>query len=346
VSFPVPPVSPAPRPPHRGLRRVLIGLAVVFALVSAGATWAAHIYGPPFGFYLVPPSAERYGQVAVEYLDQGYYATGPEWDTARDGLLQAAAEAETYADLHEEIAAATLVAGGTHSRFLNPDEAAARVTSSIEEYIAPTLTTDGGTTTIVLPPLGSVPDELQQDYARTIADGIAGAPPNTCRWIVDLRGNTGGNMYPMLSGVTALLPNGPAFSFRTRTGLTPSVDVHDDGVGVGGTTVSVGEQAKIAGEPIAVLQDTMTASSGEAVATAFRGLDKVESFGTNSYGYTSGNSSRTLFDGAEVILTESVYVDRNGVNLKEEPLTPDHLTTTEAAHEQAEQWLQQQNCPR
>jgi carboxyl-terminal processing protease len=90
---------------------VLTGVAVVLALIIAGATWTAHIYGPQFGFYLVPPSAERYGQLVVEYLDQGYYATGPEWDSARDGLLQAAAKVETYADLYEEIAAATLVAG-------------------------------------------------------------------------------------------------------------------------------------------------------------------------------------------------------------------------------------------
>jgi carboxyl-terminal processing protease len=218
------------------------------------------------------------------------------------------------------------------------------VTSSTEEYVAPRVTTDETTTTIVLPPLGSVSDELQQDYARTVADGIAGATQGTYGWIIDLRGNTGGNMYPMLSGVSALLPNGTAFTFRTRTGLSPSVDVHDDGVGVGATTVSVGDQPKIMGKPVAVLQDTMTASSGEAVATAFRGLEHVESFGTTSHGYTSGNSSRTLFDGAEVILTESVYVDRNGVNLNEEPITPDHPTTTAAAHEQARQWLQQQNC--
>ncbi|MGM7678461.1 S41 family peptidase [Microbacterium sp. A94] len=328
----------------RRIRKILAVVGVIFVLLIAGVLWAAHTYGPRMGFYLIPPSPEQYGQIAIEHLNQGYRASGDEWDTARAALEQAAADADDYSDLYDEIAAATTAAGGQHSVFLDPEETNEYADSSTAKYEAPTVTTVDGVTTIVLPALGAVSGDLQQEYAQTAADGIADAAPDTCGWIVDLRGNTGGNMYPMLSGVSALLPNGTAFSFTTRTEQMTPVTVYNNGVGLGSTTISVGEQSKITDAPIAVLQDSMTASSGEAVATSFRGLDHVESFGTDSYGYTSGNVPRTLYDGAQIVLTTSVYVDRDGVSLDEQPIEADHPTTADDADEQATQWVQEQGC--
>uniref|UniRef100_UPI000AE28285 S41 family peptidase n=1 Tax=Nocardiopsis listeri TaxID=53440 RepID=UPI000AE28285 len=95
---------------------------------------------------------------------------------------------------------------------------------------------------------------------------------------------------------------------------------------------------------IAVLQDDMTGSSGEAVVTAFRGLDGVESFSVPSAGYTSGNAVHRLHDGAMLAMTTSVYVDRDGVSLDEKPIRPDHETSAEAAEETALEWLADQGC--
>lgn len=106
----------------------------------------------------------------------------------------------------------------------------------------------------------------------------------------------------------------------------------------------VGEREKVTEAPIAVLQDDMTASSGEAVVTAFRGLDGVESFGVPSAGYTSGNAVHRLYDGAILAMTTSVYVDRDGVSLDEKPIRPDHETSAEAAEETALEWLADQGC--
>jgi C-terminal processing protease CtpA/Prc len=150
-------------------------------------------------------------------------------------------------------------------------------------------------------------------------------------------------MYPMLSGLSPLLPNGPAAHFRTASGTQMSMTVQDDGVGMhGNSVVSVAQTPKVTGQPIAVLQDELTASSGEAVLTAFRGLDPVASFGSDSAGYTSANTVYTLYDGAELVLTNSVYVDRDGVNLNEEPIRPDH--PTDRAEEDAHQWLADTAC--
>ncbi len=53
-------------------------------------------------------------------------------------------------------------------------------------------------------------------------------------------------MYPMLSGLTPLLRNGTAMTFRTRAGEDMPVTIFDDGAGMGGTVISVGAVAKIA----------------------------------------------------------------------------------------------------
>ncbi|MBS3695697.1 S41 family peptidase [Rhodococcus qingshengii] len=152
---------------------------------------------------------------------------------------------------------------------------------------------------MTVPAVGPVSSEMQQRYAHAAADGIAGAAATTCARIVDLRGNTGGTMYPMLTGLATLLPNGTAMTFRTRE----AVDIADDGAGIDDVVVPIEGMPKVAGQPIAVLQDGDTASSGEAVLTAFRGLDNVRSFGSDSAGYSSANSVHPLYDGVRLVLT-------------------------------------------
>lgn len=110
----------------------------------------------------------------------------------------------------------------------------------------------------------------------------------------------------------------------------------------GNVAVDVGARKKVTGAPIAVLQDEWTASSGEAVLASFRGLDGVRTFGTDSAGYTSANVSHTLFDGATIVLTESLYVDRTGRNYEEGAIAPDERSTDAEADARA--WLGEQGC--
>lgn len=340
------PAAPAPRPARRRrtLRTALIVLLVILALVVGLGVLAVQTVGPRFGIYLFPPSVKSYSATALDVLDQGYYATGPEWEQARADVVAAADGADDYADIHDELAAAAEIAGGKHSRFMTPEESRESADSATADFAAPTVTTANGIITITIPELGGVSEELQQQYAQTAADGIAQAAPQTCGWIVDLRGNRGGTMYPMLSGLAPLLPDGEAFTMQTREGEPMALTIQADGAGMGSTLVSVGEQPKITGQPIAVLQDDMTASSGEAIATSFRGLDQVESFGTPSAGYTSANIVVPLYDGATIVLTTSMYVDRDGVNLQEQPIQPDHPTDADAAADGAAAWISEQGC--
>lgn len=62
---------------------------------------------------------------------------------------------------------------------------------------------------------------------------------------------------------------------------------------------------------VAVLTDNVTASSGEALAIAFKGRVKTKSFGTKTFGVSTSNRSYTLSDGSRINLTISVFADRN-----------------------------------
>ncbi|WP_243226498.1 S41 family peptidase [Microbacterium sp. CIAB417] len=311
--------------------------ALAGAVVAA--VFAADVYGPRFGFYLVPPSVEKYAQLAVERLDGGYHANDPEWPAKRAAILDAARSASEYAELYPLLQEGTQIAGGRHSSFVPAGTGSAAAESSAQ----PTVDTDAGVTTIVLPEMVSSRAEELQSYATTVADGIDRAAADTCGWVIDLRGNRGGNMYPMLSGIAALLPDGVALSFVDRGGNATAVTIEPRGAAIAGNVmVDVGAHEKLAGRPIAVLQDEWTASSGEAVLASFRGVEGARTFGADSAGYTSANVSRTLFDGATISLTESVYVDRTGRNYEEGPIAPDQTSTQDDADARA--WLGEQGC--
>lgn len=239
---------------------------------------------------------------------------------------------------------ATRTAGGKHSVFLDPAQARQLADDARADLVLPTVTTDGGVTTVTVPAVGDVTPEQRDAYARAAADGITAAAPRTCGWVVDLRGNTGGDMYPMLAGVSALLPDGTAFTMVDADGRATKVAIRPDGVDVLGQVTSVGERAKVAGAPVAVLQDGRTGSSGEAVLTSFRGLGTVASFGEPSAGYASANMVHRLDDGALLVLTVAHFVDRDGTELPEAPLAPDHEVAAAQAPDAARAWLGEQGC--
>lgn len=337
--------GPSTRPRRRWRKALSIAAVAVLVVLTAGA-WAANEYGPRHGFYLFAPSPERYAELALDVMDDGYYASGPRWDEERARVHVIAVGASSIGELHEPLAAAARVAGGKHSFFLDPAKAERSNTRAATEFNAPTITSADGVTTVTVPAVGPVSTEMQQRYAHAAADGIASAAATTCAWIVDLRGNTGGTMYPMLTGLAPLLPNGTAMTFRTREAVDTAVSIADDGAGIDDVVVPIEGMSKVAGQPIAVLQDGDTASSGEAVLTAFRGLDNVRSFGSDSAGYSSANSVHPLYDGARLVLTTSVYVDRDGRSVDEQPIEPNSRTAPEDTIDAARQWLHDNGCNR
>lgn len=137
---------------------------------------------------------------------------------------------------------------------------------------------------------------------------------NLSGWIIDLRLNSGGNMWPMLAGIGPLLGEGEVGGFVAARGA--SKWSYQDGKSM----INQNEVAKVAtpykvkngGLPIAILTDDLTMSSGEAVVIAFKGRPKTHFIGMPTRGLPTANAPAKLSDGAVLNLTVAVDADRTG----------------------------------
>jgi len=172
-------------------------------------------------------------------------------------------------------------------------------------------------------------------FADTIQDQIrARDAANLAGWIVDLRGNGGGNMWPMVAGTGPVLGEGVIGFFVTPTGSSSPWSYQSGAAFNGSTQISRTTAAYVllsgAAPRVAVLTDNFVASSGEAVAVAFRGRPNTRSFGGTTCGLSTANSGFRLSDGATLQLTVSLMADRIGTRYGI-PLVPDEIVEGDGA---------------
>jgi carboxyl-terminal processing protease len=196
------------------------------------------------------------------------------------------------------------------------------------------------------------------DVRRLLTDLSA---QNAKGWIVDLRGNTGGNMWPMLTGIGPILGDGPVGSFVAADGNVTWF-YQDGKTGTrnpaGLETVSLDlEDAPVLmtpSSPVAVLVDSSTASSAEAITIAFHGRPDTRFFGTRTAGKSTAVQPFKLDDGAELYLTTAIDADRSG-KAYPDGFTPDEvipynsssmpLESNDAALQAAQKWLVASTIP-
>jgi len=207
---------------------------------------------------------------------------------------------------------------------------------------------------VVVPRSGALPTE---EFAAAIHGHVTRlAATDPCGWIVDLRGNGGGNMWPMLAGIGPLIGTERPGSFVGRDGPF-GIWYYRDGEagmeGVGGTEGFVGAAVPDAVEvsglpPVVVLIDGGTGSSGEAVAIAFNGRPNTRFVGVPSAGFSTSNDGFRLPDGANLVVTVGLDVDRTGrpypLDVKPDEQVPytDGEPDTQLAR--AEEWLLRQEA--
>jgi C-terminal processing protease CtpA/Prc len=266
---------------------------------------------------------KAYVRKAVKLMDKyGLFAEGPEWKAARAEALSAAPQ--TPDEAKDVVRKALKVAGGKHS-FIKLSEMV--VEDATSEWAMPTVSFEEDGIAVITLPAFSGNSEEGVRYARTVIDAIPDDLPGA---VIDLRGNTGGNMYPMISAVHRFLPDDDILRFRTRKRTNwiqlPFV--------LQGTGVAAATPVECR---IAILTDEMTASSGEATLLTFRGLDKVRSFGSPTAGYASANSPYPMPDGSQLVLTTGCDVARTGEVFCDDPIAPD--VPTDSPMEDALAWL-------
>ncbi len=203
----------------------------------------------------------------------------------------------------------------------------------------------GRITLSALNTLGAEP-EFAERYRQSLVEQVEDLRARgACGWIVDLRENGGGNMWPMINGLEALLGGGPFGAFGQASGpdnywVRSQPAIRADAAGQPPLT---GAPGALAEDPVAVLLGPRTASSGEMTAVAFRGRPKTRFFGTPTAGLTTANAPFALSDNSWLLITTSRVHDGAG-NLIEGPLVPDEATGPADTLGAAVSWLRRQGC--
>ena len=258
-----------------------------------------------------------YGALALDHIERrALYADRVDWLTTRTALARAAARATTPAELHPAIRLVVRQAGGDHSGLLPPARAARAAARK-----RPSASMMNGRGVLVLP---SCPGDLRSAWAYAVHGGKAlRRLPPADGWVVDLRGNAGGSMWPMLAVALPLLKgDGVLGAFITRDGTCTPWWARGRRVGAGRWASARSRGPLRLPGPVAVLTDERTASSAEAVAVAFRGVSSARSYGAATRGFSTGNEAVLLPDGALLAITSCRFADRTG-SLYGSPLTPD-----------------------
>lgn len=314
--------------------RIALGICIPLALIIAATLTVFAKYGPDFGLYLVPPSAERYGKDALATIGKnGIYSGSDEWKSTYKECLKMIETAESYEDTYPAIKKALSVCGGKHSMLMTKSES--QSTSDSYDEVLPTVSLNGDIVVIKLPDfLGTA--ESGRKYAKVAEDFIHENRDKINGVVLDLRGNTGGDMGPMATAVSSLLPDGELMYYHYRSYDVP-VTLKDgviSNAGTGGKSLYPDEKLKV---PVAILTDGMTASSGEALTLCFRGLENVKTFGAPTAGYTSVNMLYSLYDGAQMYLTVAFDKARTGEVFEETRIVPD--VVTDSPLKAALEWL-------
>lgn len=271
---------------------------------------------------------QTYVRDAIQQMDRkGLYAEGEVWEAAKkDALSQ---DPETLEEAQAIINKAAKVAGGKHSYLMPADKVQAREKRS-NEKVSPSITMrEDGICKIHLPAFAG-DDENCLRYARTVLDSIPDTVKGVC---IDLRGNHGGNMYPMIAAVHRFLPDDIFLKFKMRRRFRSVMPINKEFVA---KVVGIDIEPRI-NCPVAILTDEATASSGEAVLLSFRGLDNARVFGSPTAGYASANESIIFYNGSILALTVSCDIARTGEVFCDDPIVPD--VETESPEEDAMSWL-------
>jgi carboxyl-terminal processing protease len=186
-----------------------------------------------------------------------------------------------------------------------------------------------------------VADSLQGLIARLDSKGVS-------RWIIDLRKNSGGNCWPMLTGVGPILGDG-VYGYFVSSGVRIPISYYGGSAFQGKHVLcrvsSKGYHTRLDHKSVVVLTGRRTVSAGEIVALAFRGRAKTWLMGEPTAGLTTANATYTLSDKSMLVLTVCQEADCNG-RICEGSIQPDkvvagasQVTGDDPARAAAVSWL-------
>ena len=159
---------------------------------------------------------------------------------------------------------------------------------------------------------------LYNKTAQRLADSLCALnAEGATKFIIDLRLNAGGTMYPMIAGVSALLGNGKFIGSANSDNAIENMCLLENGKFYniqGGIAAVKNSCNKVSDKtPVVVLTSNLTGSAGECAAVAFKGRLHTIFIGEPTAGFTSENDGHWIIEGkAGIVIAESMLADRNG----------------------------------
>lgn len=170
---------------------------------------------------------------------------------------------------------------------------------------------------VSVPFFGGQTDDQMSRFAQRIQDSLCKVTgPSTKGIIIDLRLNAGGNIAPMLAGVSNVLGNGDvSIAIDKQGNITGRTAIEGNKVIMDGIVrTSLGKAcADLSKLPVAVIIGPVTGSSGEAMAISFIGRGRTVLIGEDTGGYTTANNGFLLAgDDYGIVLAVGYMTDRSG----------------------------------
>lgn len=327
------------------------GIALGLLLVGEGRAWIDDVRLEDLGPAAVQEVADvdpaAYLEVVLALLRTYHINSATaDWQAIEARARASAAGATQLGDIHDAIRGIIADLGERHS-FLLPAPPPGQVAGVGSEPAMPGHELiDGRFGLVRLPGFTGSPEQAVR-YTATLRDSLTAmdAGGHMCGWIVDLRDNLGGNMWPMLNGLDPLLGAGPFGTFRNPSGELAYWRRAEGGIAPGVATPDrpPSFELRAADAPVAVLIGPRTASSGEMTAIAFAGRSRARSIGAPSSGFTTANISIPLADGSVLGITTSFAQDRTGHEYSGS-IAPDEPVAAQDAEAAAVRWLEAQDA--
>lgn len=324
----------------RVLRQRTLFLFAAVAVAAVACAWMR---------WHEPPLPVRVANAGLETLERrALHTARVDWNAWRRVLAERITERSSIADAHAIVREMVAALKDPHTRFVvsAPEPPAASAPQMADEHAAPALSTPaskapdspapvqpsaprptvpllpqaealaGGIAYLLLPPCTDGSAAHTRAYAAALAEGICRVrAAATAGWIVDLRLNGGGTMWPMVHGLERLLGDGvygasvSASGGRSEYGVTDGVAWLDRGAGRHPQFEAPQPEGcpRVTPGRLALLIGPWTMSSGEIVAAACVRAPMVRRFGGPTAGMATATEPFPLPDGSTlVIATEEI----------------------------------------
>ncbi|GAA3923153.1 S41 family peptidase [Hymenobacter algoricola] len=297
------------------------------------------------------PAADQYFTDALALLRENAVGRRQvDWPKLEQQLRARAFQVATIPETYPLLRLAVQALNDHHSTFVPP----AALTTAQLPLTAPTRRAAPDTVAgpadvgyLRVPPFKGTDAQARQYVARLRDQLQRQDQPGLRGWVVDLRGNPGGNLWVMLAALGPVVGEGVLGYFAPGKGRFEAWGYRQGRAFTGRTPyplLAEPYQLRQPARAVAVLTDGRTASSAEALAVALRGRPGTRSFGQPTFGIPSATTTYPLSDGALLNLTTAYFADRTR-RVYDAPLVPDEALAPGQTLSRAVEWVRAQAQP-